>query len=410
VPSSRTDEASFRASGAVILAGVGAALHAAKLPPAIAALQASLGVSLLQAGFLLSLVQLAGMTAGVGFGVLADGIGPRRSVLLGLGLLSAASAAGGVADGIAALMVLRAVEGFGFLLVVLPAPGLIRRLVAPERLSRVLGLWGTYMPLGTALALLAGPSFIGAFGWRAWWWMLGAVSLLAAAGFARAVPAAPHAAQAAPAPWLNRLRRTLGSPGPWLVATCFAVYSGQWLAVVGFLPTIYTQAGVSGAATGALTALAAAVNVVGNVASGRLLQAGAAPTRLLRASFVVMALSAAAAFAEACGGLPPALRYAAVLSFSMVGGMIPATLFTLAVRLAPGEDTLAASVGWVQQWSAFGQFAGPPLVAWVAARVGGWQWTWAVSAACSLAGLWLAARIARRLATATLGTAPAGAA
>ena len=67
-----------------MLAGVCAALHVGKLPPAIAALQQALGVTLLQAGFLLSLVQLAGMTAGVAFGALADGLGLRRSMLLGL--------------------------------------------------------------------------------------------------------------------------------------------------------------------------------------------------------------------------------------------------------------------------------------------------------------------------------------
>ena len=35
------------------------------------------------------------------------------------------------------------------------APGLIRRLVAPQRMSTMLGLWGAYMPLGAALALTA---------------------------------------------------------------------------------------------------------------------------------------------------------------------------------------------------------------------------------------------------------------
>ena len=66
--------------------------------------------------------------------------------------------------------------------------------------------------------------------------------------------------------WPTRLRHTLSSRGPWLIAASFAMYSSQWLAVIGFLPSIYTQAGVSGAATGVLTALAAAVNMVGNIA------------------------------------------------------------------------------------------------------------------------------------------------
>ncbi len=382
------------APAVIILAGVSAALHVAKLPPAIAALQAALSISLLQAGFLLSLVQLAGMSAGVAFGALADALGFRRSMLFGLLLLSLASAVGGIARDVTALLLLRAVEGFGFLLVVLPAPGLIRRLVAPERLHRMLGLWGTYMPLGAALALLAGPVWIGAFGWRSWWWLLAAVSLAMALWLARAVPATPAGAAAPPMPWLQRLRRTLAARGPWLVAMTFAVYAGQWLAVIGFLPAIYLQAGVSGAATGMLTALAAAVNMGGNVASGRLLQAGARPTRLLNIGFCSMGLAALAAFAEVDGwALPAALRYVAVLVFSLVGGLIPATLFALAVRLAPSEQTLSTSVGWMQQWSAFGQFCGPPLVAWVASRSGGWQWTWVATGACSLLGLLLAARI-----------------
>ena len=384
----------------VLLAGVSAALHVGKLPPAIAALQAALGLTLLQAGFLLSLVQLAGMTLGVAFGVLADGLGARRSMLLGLLLLGAVSALGGAATSVPMLMTLRALEGFGFLLVVLPAPGLMRQLVAPGRLNLMLGLWGTYMPMAAALALLAGPVWIDAFGWRAWWWLLAGLSLLMAWWLARAVPAAPvgGAAAAAATPWGSRLRQTLAAPGPWWVAMTFAVYAGQWLAVIGFLPTLYLQAGVSGAATGALTALAAAVNMLGNLASGRLLHAGVKPARLLNIGFVTMGLAALVAYVAIDGVmLPPALRYAAVLLFSMVGGLIPATLFALAVRLAPSEHTLSTTIGWMQQWSALGQFAGPPLVAWVASRVGGWQWTWAVTGSCALIGLLLVRRIAALL-------------
>ncbi len=382
----------------VILAGVAAALHIGKLPPAIPVLRASLGLTLVEAGFLLSLVQLAGMTVGVVFGVVADGLGSRRSMTLGLVLLAIVSALGGFARGAAALMVLRAAEGFGFLLVVLPAPGSVRSLVEPRRASAMLGVWGAYMPLATAVALLVGPLAIAAIGWRGWWWALAALSAAMAIWLWRAVPAEVRAAAAAaaPTPWLARLRRTLAAPGPWLVALSFAMYSGQWLAVIGFLPSIYVQSGIVGTAAGVLTAAVAAANMVGNIGSGRLLQRGAAPARLLRIGFVTMACTAAATFAgSGDAGLAPVLRYAAVLLFSGVGGLIPATLFSLAVRLAPSEDTLSTTVGWVQQWSAFGQFAGPPLVAAVASVSGGWQWTWLATGACSLAGLLLTLALAR---------------
>jgi MFS transporter, CP family, cyanate transporter len=381
----------------VFAAGVCAALHVGKLPPAIGALQQALGMTLLEAGFLLSLVQAAGMAAGIGFGVVADAMGLRRSMLLGLLLLAGASAAGAVAPGVPALLALRALEGFGFLLVVLPAPGLIRRLVAPQRLNVMLGVWGTYMPLGAALGLLGGPVWIAALGWRHWWGSLAALSSVMALLLWRGVADVAAPASAARAEGvLARLARTLRARGPWLVALTFAMYSSQWLAVIGFLPVIYTAAGVGAGTTGVLTALAAAVNMLGNLGAGRWLQRGVPPPRLLAIGFTMMSLAATAAFAgTSATGLPPALRYAAVLMFSMVGGMIPATLFALAMRLAPGEQTVSTTVGWMQQWSAFGQFAGPPLVAWLAGRAGGWHWTWIATAAASIAGLLLTGAIAR---------------
>lgn len=412
----------------VILAGVCAALHVGKLPPAIPPLQAALGITLVQAGFLLAVVQAAGMTAGVAFGALADGLTPRRSMLLGLSVLAVASGAGGLAQDVLALMVLRACEGFGFLLVVLAAPALIRRLVAPERLNLVLGWWGAYMPLATTLALLAGPWVIEWAGWRPWWWVLAAVSGVMALWLARAVPrpaatttadaatrtttATAATATALPLQALaSRLARTLASRGPWLLASAFAMYSGQWLAVIGFLPTIYAQGGTALAAAGLLTAVAAAANMAGNIGAGRLLHAGVPPERLLYAGYAAMAACALLAFvavpvADAAAAaaaaapqplLPAAVRFVAVLLFSGVGGLVPATLFTLAVRVAPGEGTLSTTVGWMQQGSAIGQFAGPPLVAWVAGLAGGWHLTWLVTGACSLAGLALGAALAQHL-------------
>lgn len=391
----------------VMLGGVCAALHVGKLPPALHTLQQAFGLTLVQAGFLLSLVQLAGMTAGVAFGALADGIGLRRSMLAGLVLLALASAAGGGADGVPMLMLLRACEGCGFLLAVLPAPALLRRLVPVERVSLMFGLWGAYMPLATALVLLLGPLAIAAFGWRAWWFGLGALTAAMALWLARAVPAEPPpqaaaagaAARGAAAAWTSRLACTLAAPGPWLVAATFAAYSAQWLAIVGFLPVIYTEAGFGAATTGALTAAVAAVNMIGNVGAGQLLHRGWPAPRLLVIGFVTMALAGAATFAATASGplLPHPARYAAVLLLSAVGGLIPATLFALAVRLAPGEAMISSTVGWMQQWSSLGQFVGPPLVAAVTSAAGGWQRTWLVTGACCLGGLALSARLAVRL-------------
>lgn len=391
----REDPASRRTAIVVFAVGVTCALHIGKLPVAIPVLREALQLTLVQAGFLLSLVQLAGMTLGLAVGLMADRLGPRRVMLCGLVLLALGSAMGALAPATGALLMSRVLEGVGFLLAVLPAPGLLRRRVLhPPTLSRALGWWGAYMPLGTALALLLGGALIDQLGWRWVWVALSLLSLCSALLLARLVApdgASAHAgAGQGGTAWGPRLRTTLTAPGPWWVALAFFLYSGQWLAVVGFLPTIYAQAGYAAAAVGGLSALAAGINMVGNIGAGRLLARGVRPGVLLAWGFCAMGLGSMVTF----GGVGhPLAQYLAVLVFSGVGGLIPGTLFGLAVTLAPGEETVSTTVGWMQQFSALGQFIGPPLVAWVATQAGGWQSTWWVTAASSALGLLLAGRL-----------------
>lgn len=393
------------AAVAVMTAGVCAALHVGKLPPAVPLLQRELGLTLVQAGFLLSIVQLAGMTAGVALGAWAQSLGLKRAMLGGLVLQTLASAAGSAMTSPGWLLFLRAVEGFGFFLVVLPGPALLHQLVRPSVFSSAMAWWSAYMPMGTALALLVGPMWISAWGWAAWWTLMALATGGAAAALAWLVPSmdAAGATQARPqrrafdfAPWWQRLRHTLASPGPWVVAIIFACYSAQWLAVIGFLPTVTAAVGYVGVAAAALTASVAAVNIVGNLMAGRLMARGVAPRTLLLIGFVCMFLAAWGTFGGATVGGASALaqaeawptwaRYASMVLFSSVGGLVPSTLFYLATRVAPSDDTVSTTVGWMQQWSAFGQFVGPPMAGWMAAWAGGWHLTGVVTGACALAG------------------------
>lgn len=374
----------------VVIVGVTCALHVGKMPVAIPVLQASLGLTLVQAGFLLSLVQLAGMLLGLPVGLMADRFGARQLMLMGLICLSAGSALGAASPSVAFLLATRVLEGLGFLLAVLPAPALLRQQVHDSAvLSRALGWWGAYMPLGTALALLLGVPLLTWMGWRWAWAGLALLSLAAAHGLARGVAADGSArGRSGDTPvLLPRLMRTLSSTGPWLVALAFFVYSGQWMAVIGFLPTIYGQSGFTPGAAGAMSAMAAGINMVGNIAAGRCMSLGVRPGALLATGYVAMAVGAWLTFA-AVGH--PLLQYGAVLLFSCLGGLIPGTLFGMAVSLAPDNSTVSTTVGWMQQFSSLGQFLGPPLVAWVAVVMGGWQSTWLVTTTCSLVGLLLA--------------------
>ena len=401
-PARRSGALSIPPAWIVVLSGIVVAMHVGKMPPAIPVLQQALGVSLVQAGFLLSAVQLAGMGVGVLAGMAADRMGLRRSLLTGQAILALASLAGMTVSSPTGLLVLRALEGLGFLLAALPSPSLIRQLVRPTQLPLYLGLWSTYMGTGIAIALLAGPLAMQHLGWQGWWGLLGLLSSAVVVWVLRRIPAdavrmatvTPQAATAATpgSAWWAPLALTLRHRGPWQVALLFAMYSSQWLAVIGFLPAIYAQAGLGATQAGALTALASWINVTGNIASGRMLQRGMCARHLLYTGFVSMGLGAVLVFGTWTEGLP-VLRYLAVLVFSAVGGLIPGVLFSLAVRVAPSERTVSTTVGWMQQCSSLGQFLGPPLIAWVAGTVGGWHWTWAMTGTAACLGLLAARRV-----------------
>lgn len=384
-----------RAALFLVLVGICAALHIWKLPPALPQLQADFHLGLVASGFLLSVVQMGGMLLGLPVGLLAERIGLRRCIILGLGILSVASATGAVFD--SGLMVLsgRAVEGVGFLMVVMPIPALIRRLVQPQHLSRIMGLWGCYMPLGTVLILLAGSWILNFGHWQVLWLLLAVLTALCLALVIRLVPAdgitAPEGDSVSA---IALASTTLKSLNAWLVALTFGMYSGQWIAIIGFLPTIYAAEGISGTTAGLLTAIVAGSNAIGNLAAGRLLHRGVAAWQLLVLGLATMILCAWGAFGA---NLPTQGQFVAVLLFSLVGGLVPATLFVLALTLAPTPQTASATIGWMQQCSSLGQFAGPPLVAWVVHTAGDdWQWTWVATGTLSALGILLALAIRAR--------------
>lgn len=374
----------------VVLAGIVAAMHVGKVAPAIPILRAQLDVSLVQAGWLLSLSQMAGMLTAVFVGMFADGFGLRRSVLWGLVLLGLLSGLAGLTTSAPQLLLMRAIEGAAILMVIVPAPALLRSLVDPDRLSTAMGFWGTFMPTGTATALLLGPVLMAHFGWATWWETLGAIALLMALLFNIGIPRVAVAVAGArpPAANLQRLRLVWRTPQVWRVALAFACYSGQWLVIIGFLPTLLQTGGMSAGLAGTIAAIASAVNIVGNIAGGRLLQKGVPSQRVLGIAFATMAAGAFVVFG-APSDTPLIVKLVAVLMFSGVGGMIPGSLFSLAVRAAPTEDTASTALGWTTQMSLLGQFSMPPIAAALATAHGSWGLTWVVTVSLCLIGILL---------------------
>jgi MFS family permease len=384
------------AAATVVAAGIAAAVQVGKLPPAMPALREHFGMSLVQVSLLVSAFQLAGMSLGIVGGMLADRFGPRRVMLAGLTLLALAGLSALAAPDARWLLVTRAIESAGFILTVLPGPVLLRRVVEPARISVWLGYWGAYMPAGMGVALFAGPWLIGLGGWS-WLWVFAAVVALAIAWpLARLLAPDPPSAQAEPRAMWPLIRDTARAPGPWLLAFAFGCYAAQWMGVFSFLPTIYQSAGVDAARAGWLTAVAASVNLLGNVAGGRLAHWRVPPPLVLATAGLCMAATAWIAFGA---DVAFTTRYLAIVGFSMLGGLTPGTLFSIAPRLAPHGGAVSTTVGLMQQGSAIGQFVSPPVLAAMASSGAEWSHTWMATGVFALGNVLAAALLGALLRT-----------
>ena len=404
IRSTRTDSSWI----VVVLAGVCAGLQVWKLPSAIPLLRDDLSMTLLQAGTLLGIVQVAGMLGGLAVSLLAELIGERRCLATGLILLSLGSAAGALAWSPAPLLASRAVEGAGFILVAVTGLGLIHRSTPQRRLNVAIGFWGAYQGISTFAGIIAGALVLQVLPWRAWWWATAALALLPLPLVFARVPRDKTGGRGA-ATAITRIVRTIRSPGPWIAGLTFACYTLQWMAVVGFLPTIYRDSGMTGSWPGVLSAVVGGVNALGSIATATLLQRGLPVRALLIPAFALMAVASLLTFALDWRALPAGtiLQFGCVTAFSLIGGVIPATLLRTAVDLTPADGSAPATMGLIQQVFNTGSFAGPAIAAWLATRTGGWQSTWWITCACAAVGIILSLCL-KQVAPPGVGRRPAG--
>ena len=363
--------ASTRWSYVVLLlaSGIGAATQVGKVPASLRTLQNELHLTIWAAAWVISMFNVVGSFLGFLAGSVTDHIGARRAAVFGLTFMAIASLLGGSAANAAALLATRALEGLGFVLVVVAIPGLLFASSAAQDRRFVPALWGTYMPLGTAIALMLAPTVLQLWGWRVLW--RASALLLAALAAALLIVPAPRLArgrQAVPTPALRRA--ALLHRGPLLLGLIFACYTVQYLSVLGFLPAILVQQGTAAQRAGNLTALAVIANALGNLAASALAARGVPARPVIACACAATALTCCGIYSPA---LEPSLRYVLVVVFSAFAGLVPASIFASVPHVTPERGSAAITMGFVVQASHLGQLLGPPTVAAVATVAGGWQ-------------------------------------
>lgn len=382
----------------IFAGGLAAGACMTKVPPAIPALRADLGLGLIESGWIQTMLYTIGAAAGVFFGAVADRFGPQRIAFVGLMLMVASGLLGAAAPGYASLLASRFLEGVGFMLFVVAAAPLLASATLPADRATAFAIWSSYMPTGGTLALLLAPLALASFGWRSLWVVLAAYTALCAVLLARRVP--PPQLGGGGIGSLRLLAESLLRPGSLALCLGFICYVGQWNSLMTWLPTyVVEERGASQGTAALLTAAYVAINIFGNQLGGVLLRAGTPRWAVMAGGAAAMGVMGAGLMWSAA---PDAARIACALAFSVLGGVIPAAVFSGTPVHAKSPAHIGTTNGMVTQASHLSQFVIPILIAWVASRAGNWGaslWVLLALAAVGVAAGFAVGRFERRLAT-----------
>ena len=374
----------------IFAGGLAAGAYMTKVPPALPALRADLGLTLVEAGLIQTMLYTIGAAAGVFFGVLAERAGVKRAALAGLGMMVAGGLLGAAAPSYAMLLASRFLEGIGFLLFVVAAAPLLAAATLPQDRATAFSIWSSYMPTGGTLALLVAPLAMSSFGWRGLWIGLAAYAMLCAVLLARHVPAAQFGGGIGS---LRLLTESLVRPGSLALCLGFICYVGQWTSLMTWLPTfVVDERGASPATASLLTAAYVAINILGNQLGGVVLRAGAPRWAVMAGGAAAMGITASGLMWVAA---PDGVRLACAMAFSVLGGVIPAAVFSGTTVHAKSQQHIGTTNGMLMQASHGSQFAMPILIAWVASRSGGWEASLQVMLALAVTGVAAALAVGR---------------
>ncbi len=374
-------------------AGFLAAFQVGKVHIALPSIRHSFALSLVSASWLLSALSVVGLFVATPTGSYAGKIGTKKTLILGLLLVAAASAAGAFSPTSAWLLWSRLLEGIGYVMIVVAAPSLIVELTTQADIRLALAGWSCFMPGGIALITLLAPLLLATHTWRALWLanalliLLYAVLLMVTVKPRTVIPVEPHAHP------LTEFRAVATARGPLYLAIIFGMYTMQHLAIMGFLPTLLIEKfALSPSRAGVLVSIAMASNILGNLAAGLLLQRGIRRSVLIGATSIFMVIMTLGMFSL---GLSLAAVYLCAFLFSCVGGIVPASVLSAAPIHAPNEHLIPATNGLLVQGSNLGIVLGPPLVSGVAATLG-WRWVPAMTLLAALIATLLAAKVSNK--------------
>jgi len=354
----------------ILLCGAVNAINIAKLAPSIPAIQTQFGLSLSAIGLLASLFSMLVVMSGVLIGGSVKAVGAKNILVLALLVACFGNLVSVVGNSQATLFAGRVIEGISLISIILTGPSLLAQHTSPDRRGMVMGLWGSFMPLGNVAALLAAPSLLAIGSWQALWLagliFSGLVTLLAI----RTIPA--DRAEGKRHFNLSGIRHAVHTPVLAIVGVGFAAHSLVYQVLLQFIPLFtHATAGLSATLATTVAALFCVCNFAGNILSGQLIQSGIRPTMFARLVGILVAMLL---LLLSIVGTQSWIIISLLAVTGLVSGGTAPVFFYIVSQQQTEPANMPVFVAWMFQIQGFGMLIGPALIGRIVDY--GQSWTW----------------------------------
>ena len=226
----------------VYLASVVAPFIQFKIPPIMPVLMETFQIDLTQAGLFMSIIAAIGLVLAIPAGIILQQLGSKTTIMTALGIMATGAMAGALSSNYVFLLGSRVLEGIGMGLISVAAPATIAMWFPPEKQGTPMGIWATWVPVGSVTIYNLAPLLVSPFGWQSVWW-LGtgfAVVMMVFSGILITRPPSQDPVGTQPQAEPN-LSQAFSNRSIWFLALEFACMNLATIALGTYYPTFLNQ-------------------------------------------------------------------------------------------------------------------------------------------------------------------------
>lgn len=360
------------------IASVAAPLNQFKVAPVMPVLMEAFQLSMASAGMLMSIFAITGFILALPAGMIVQRFGLKMTGLIAMGCLVVGSVIGALSTSSGLMLFSRLIEGVGMGLIAVAAPAAIAMWFPPSKQGAPMGIWATWVPVGSVLMFILAPAMATAFGWQSIWWFAAAFSALAfvlVAAFMRPPPAMAEGPADGPgAGEAPNLGKALANRNIWLLGLMFGFFNLALISMNTFYPTfLSTELGYSMANASFVTSLTMIVVIFSAPLAGVLSDKIGSRKLVFTIPFIVVAIMMIFPF-TITGWMIPAWT----ILMGVIAGAIPTATFAAAPEVMGKPQLAGIGMAVVTLGQNLGMFVGPMVFGAIVESSG-----WAV------AGYWM---------------------